>query len=189
MKRNNRLSNRAQRAQRLWASLSKRYGGRKRKAKANLPQEVQVDVVSAVTGEVSKGFMREASSKKLKKWLSYHNIRAQVERMIIPLKSSWARMTDDQWSGYPIIIRVGSYKAPYVVNHISPGVTVKRTTFRTLFLKSVDNISYVEAITVKKKMAQGLVLAIKQDVASAKKEKRQRKARRRKRYDVDIFDD
>lgn len=163
-----------------FAGYSRRpWGFLRRKKRNNKDQYIAVEVVSAITGEVTKALACETSSRKYAKWLSYRNSRAQLDEVILPVNSTWYRMSDETWKDYPVFIKVGEYKAPYVIDHISPRVEEKDKTYCSLYLKIVDNIQYLEDIATKKKMMLELIEVIKTELAAVPKKKSIKRHKRR----------
>src|SRR5579864_6096376 len=56
---------------------------------------IPVEVVNAITDEISKGYMRELSMRRLRKWLGFHNYRAQVELVSLTPKSTFRHLTEE----------------------------------------------------------------------------------------------
>jgi hypothetical protein len=151
----------------------------RKKKKDDQDPYISVEVVSAVTGEVTKALACEESRRKYIKWLSYRNSRAQLDEVILPVNSTWFKMLDDAWKDYPVIIKVGEYKAPYVIDHVSPKVVERDRTYVSLYLKTVDNIQYLEDIAAKKEMSQELLEIVKAELAAAPKKKLAKKRKKR----------
>lgn len=183
-------------AQRLWIHLSAThiakhgsgFSGHSRRTLGFLRKKrrdekgahyISVEVVNAITGEVTKALACEESRRKYIKWLSYQNSRAQLDEVILPANSTWSKMPDEAWKDYPVIIKVGEYKAPYVIDHISPKVVEKDKTYVSLYLKTVDNIQYLEDISAKKKMSHELLEVVKAELDALPKKKPAKRHKKR----------
>jgi hypothetical protein len=167
-------------AQRTWHSLSSKwinavpYGSpfghqpsprkrsHKRKVKKGiLVNFIPVEVVNAITGEVAKGYMRDFSIKRLRKWLEFHNHKAQVEQVYLSLKSTLHHLSAEEVKDFPILVKLGTYQVPYLIaqSHLSLIVRGRQTI--TLDLKTVDNLKYLETIADRKAKVMKLFHKIK----------------------------
>jgi hypothetical protein len=152
-------------AQRTWYSLSSRWinatpFGRGKPYKTSrrmiktgvLSNLIPVEVVNAITGEVHKGYMRDISLRKLRKWLGHHNSRAQVEQVSIPPKSTFKFLNkkDGGLKEFPILIKLGKYQVPYLIEHVRLDIVVRKKQTFAFNLKVVDNLKYLELVAEKK---------------------------------------
>jgi len=156
-------------AQRTWHSLStkwinaspygmgsfsprpKRNSRRKSKVKRGLlVNYIPVEVVNAITGEVSKGYMRDLSIKRLRKWLEFHNHKAQVEQVYLSNKTTLQHLSEKDIKDFPILIKLGRYQVPYLIDHARADIIVRGRKTVTLNLKTVDNLKYLETIADRK---------------------------------------
>lgn len=152
-------------AQRTWYSLSNRWmnatpfgrgkpykTSRRMIKKGVLSNLIPVEVVNAITGEVHKGYMRDISARKLRKWLGYHNHRAQVEQVSIPLKSTFHLLhkKEDGLKEYPILIKLGTYQVPYLIEHVRLDIEVRNKQTFAFNLKVADNLKYLELVAARK---------------------------------------
>jgi hypothetical protein len=174
-------------AQRIWKNLSRRwinatpYGyspfrntRRKRVKKGLLINLIPVEVVNAITGEISKGYMRDLSAKKLRKWLGFHNQRAQVEQVALSPRSTFYALINDKHptdiKDFPILIKLGTYQVPYLIEQARSIITVKDKQTVTFELKTVDNLKYLQLIADKKPKVMVLFKKVKK--RKIKKDKR-----------------
>jgi len=135
---------------------------------------VTVIIVNAVTGEQTTAKSYETSRLKLKKQLMLRNVRAQFTEMIIHKNSIWDKMTEEEFKDYPVIVKVGNYQAPYLINYIGSKLLVGNKTQCTLYLKTVDNIDYLSIISAKKELLGDALSKVK-PVKKAKKKKKKKK--------------
>jgi hypothetical protein len=167
-------------AQRTWHSLSTKwinsapYGSpfgqqpsprrrsHKRKVKKGiLVNFIPVEVVNAITGEVAKGYMRDLSIKRLRRWLEFHNHRAQVEQVYLSAKATLRHLPLEEVKDFPVLIKLGTYQVPYLIaqSHLSLIVRGRQTV--TFDLKTVDNLKYLETIADRKRKIMKLFKKIK----------------------------
>jgi hypothetical protein len=162
------------RAQRVWHSLSMKWisnspfsspkRSRKRKIKKGLLSNfIPVEVINAITGEVSKGYMRDLSITRLRKWLAYHNQRAQVEQVSLSVNSTFAHLNRKAGAlnDFPVLIKLGKYQVPYLIDRVSLSALVKHRQTFTFNLKTVDNLKYLEMVAGKKAEVMKLFKKIK----------------------------
>lgn len=74
-----------------------------------------------------------------------------MERVSFPPKSKFYNMIEENWQGFPVLISLGNSKYPFVVQKVEI-VTVGARRNLSGFLLSLDNISYLDAISLKKKL-------------------------------------
>jgi hypothetical protein len=157
-------------AQRTWNSLSTKWlmGGtsfgrgrplrnsrrkqlsHRKIKKGNLTNLIPVEVINAITGEVAKGYMRDLSVRKLRKWLELHNYRAQVEQVSVPKRSTFYKMNVDDFTDFPILIKLGTYQVPYLIDYAAKHSIVNGRWTAEFNLKTVDNLKYLEIVASKK---------------------------------------
>jgi hypothetical protein len=171
-------------AQRTWHSLSTKWlsgntpfgrgtplrhsrrklvSSRPKIKRGTLTNLIPVEVVNAITGEVTKGYMRDLSIRRLRKWLALHNYRAQVELVYLSKKSTFFKL-NKQPNGlfeYPILIKLGTYQVPYLIENVRLFTPKKGKPVIMLDLKTVDNLKYLELIAEKKKDVMKLFNKIK----------------------------
>lgn len=118
---------------------------------------VLVEVISAVTAESFKAYMAADSLKKLHAQLSSPESRAIIEYLRkFNKKSSFSKMTESHWAHYPVLVALGRSKYPFIVDHVQfIPVTKNKKTFLA-YLGSIDNLTYMEAIAVKKALLKAL---------------------------------
>lgn len=164
-------------AQRTWHSLSikwitaspfgrgysPRKNTRRKVKKGILINYIPVEVVNAITGEMHKGYMRDLSSRKLRKWLGHHNSRAQVEQVFLQPKTTFATLSvsTDGLKGFPILIKLGSYQVPYLIEYAAFDSLVKKKQTFVFNLKVVDNLKYLETVAENKDTVMKLFNKIK----------------------------
>lgn len=125
-----------------------------RKVKKEEPKTIKVKVINAVTGEETTARTQETSVAKLKKWLKLRNIRAEFTEMHIKKNSTWFKLTDGDFENFPVIVKIGSYKVPYVISYIRDRETHKgRTTVRVL-LSITDNVDFLAVLSQKKELLE-----------------------------------
>lgn len=142
--------------QSYWSQLGRHKTKRRRLIKRAewQPHQVKVEIINAVTGEKTTAKTFEDSPAKLKKWLKLRNIRAEFQDMLLKKHSTFFKLTDTEFENYPIIVRVGSYKVPYIIAHIADRVTYKGKTTCTVLLQTTDNVNYLEVIAEKKELLE-----------------------------------
>jgi hypothetical protein len=141
--------------QSYWSRLSHRKTHRRKVSSENWQfNEVKVEIINAVTGEKTTGKTLEDSPAKLKKWLKLRNIRAEFTDVLIKKNSTWSKLPEEEFDNYPVIVRVGSYKVPYVIAHVRDRVTFKKRTTCTFLLATIDNVNYLELINEKKELLE-----------------------------------
>jgi len=115
-------------------------------------KKVKVKITDAVTGQETsaKGF--EDSSIKLKKWLKLRNVRAEFTEVLLKKNSAWFKLEDTDFIDYPVIIKVGTYKAPYLVKRIENRKTYKGKTTCTMQLETTGNVDYLSILSEKKEL-------------------------------------
>jgi hypothetical protein len=116
------------------------------------PNKVTVGIINAVTGEKTTAKAFEESAPKLKKWLKLRNVRAEFTDMLLKKRSTFFSLSDEQFIDYPIIIQIGSYKAPYLIKRIQDRVTIKGKVTCSIQLETTDNIDYLGILSKKKEL-------------------------------------
>lgn len=124
---------------------------------------IQVEVVNAITGEVHKGYMRELSSRRLKKWLEFHNHRAQVEQIYLSPKTTLAALTEEEIKEFPILIKLRKYQVPYLIEASRLDAIIRKRQTLAFNLKTVDNLKYLETVAAKKEKVMKLFDALKKN--------------------------
>ena len=151
-------------AQRTWHSLTSKWitnqpwknssiSSRKKRRKIKkgvLSNLIPVEVVNAITGEVAKGYMRDLSLRKLRKWLEYHNHRAQVEQVYLSKKNTLSHLKEEDLKDFPILIKLGKYQVPYLIDRSTPDLIIKGRQTVMFNLKTADNLKYLEIIAERK---------------------------------------
>jgi hypothetical protein len=118
------------------------------------PNKVTVGIINAVTGEKTTAKAFEESASKLKKWLKLRNVRAEFTDMLLKKRSTWFNLSDEQFIDYPIIIQVGTYRCPYLIKRIQDRVVRKGRVTCSIQLETVDNVNYLEILSVKKELLE-----------------------------------
>lgn len=152
-----------QKAQRVWRNLSMkwisapsygypRYPRRKasKVKKGLLTNFIQVEVVNAITGEISKGYIQASSVKKLIQWLGFHNHKAEVEQVFFSKNSTFAHLDHEQLKELPILIKLSKNQFPYVITHVITTLDKRNKIVHTLKLNTVDNLKYLETVARRK---------------------------------------
>jgi hypothetical protein len=127
---------------------------RRRRVKIFEPKTIKVKIINAVTGEETTARAQEDSAAKLKKWLRLRNIRAEFTKMLIKKNSTWSKLKDNEFEDFPIIVKVGTYKTPYVIRHVEDRVTKKGKTTVTILLETTDNIDFLGILSLKKELLE-----------------------------------
>jgi len=129
------------------------YRTKRRKFNKKFPSnKVHVEIIDAVTGEKTSGKGCEESAAKLRKWLKLRNVRAEFKDVLLKKNSTWFKLDDEEFIDYPIIIRVGTYKGPYLIKRIQDRVTRKGKVTCSLQLETTDNIDYLSILSKKKEL-------------------------------------
>lgn len=115
---------------------------------------VRVEVIDAVTGEKTSAKAFEESAAKLRKWLKLRNVRAEFTEVILKKKSTWFKLSNDEFIDYPVIIRVGSYKAPYLIKRVQDRITKRGRTTISIQLETTENIDYLSILSAKKELLE-----------------------------------
>jgi hypothetical protein len=136
----------------LWPSPF--YWPRKHRIKIFEPKTVKVTIINAVTGEETTARAREESSTKLKKWLKLRNMRAEFIKMLLKKKSTWFKFRNDEFENFPVIVKVGTYKTPYIIHHVEDRVTRKGKTTITILVETVENVDYLSILSEKKELLE-----------------------------------
>jgi hypothetical protein len=130
-----------------------KYKIRRRKLKYQPSQaNVKLEVIDAVTGEKTSAKAFEESKAKLKKWLKQRNIRAEFTDVVLKKNSVWAKLKDEEFIDYPIIVKVGTYQGPYLIKRIQDRHTVKGKTTIKIQLETTGNVDYLEILSTKKEL-------------------------------------
>ncbi len=151
--------------QRTFARLaSQRYlpfGGfnmrRRRKIKSkskskSFQNEVRIEIIDAVTGQQTSAKAFEESTAKLRKWLKLRNVRAEFTGVILKKSSAWFTLPDEAFIDYPIIVKVGTYKVPYLIKRVQDRKTLKGKTTITIQLETAENVNYLSILSAKKEL-------------------------------------
>lgn len=169
------------RAQRTWHSLSMKWitgtsfgsspfqrrpsrkavSKRRKIKKGILSNLIPVEVVNAITGEVSKGYMRDLSLRRLKTWLQFHNHKAFVEQLFLSPKITLANLKEEDAKDFPILLKLGKYQVPYLIDRIRFSLIIKGRQTYALDLKTADNLKYLEIIAEKKPSVMKLFKRLK----------------------------
>lgn len=123
---------------------------RRRRVKKWAPSQTKVKIINAVTGEETIAKAYDDTPTTLKRWLKMRNVRAQFADMLIKKGSTWSLITAEDMKDYPVIVKVGHSKYPYVIDHMGDYLTIAKKTTATVFLRTVDNINYLGIIDQKK---------------------------------------
>jgi|SRR6185437_5416409 len=123
-----------------------------RKAKKKQDIKIRIEIIDAVTGTKTSGKAAEDSKAKFKKWLKLRNARAEFTDVILRKTSAWFKLEDTDFIDYPIIIKVGSYKAPYLIKRVQDRKTFKGITTIKMQLETTDNVDYLSILSQKKEL-------------------------------------
>lgn len=138
-----------------WSPMGN-YSSRRRKSTKYSPSQskVKVEVIDAVTGEKTSAKAFEESPSKLRKWLKLRNVRAEFTEVLLKKKSTWFKLADTEFIDYPVIIRVGSYRCPYLIKRVQDRVTRRGKVTISIQLETTDNIDYLSILSVKKELLE-----------------------------------
>ena len=140
--------------QSFWGQLgryrTRRHGSRKWEVAA----KVKVEIINAVTGEKTTAKSFEETPAKLKKWLKLRNVRAEFTDMLLKKRSTFFKLTEKEFENYPVIIKVGTYKVPYLIRHIRDRVSRKGKVSCTVLLETVENVDYLSILSEKKELLE-----------------------------------
>jgi|SRR5665213_1661254 hypothetical protein len=114
--------------------------------------KVRVEVIDAVSGDKTFAKASESSPAKLRKWLKLRNARAEFTEVLLKKKSNWFKLSDTDFIDYPVIIKVGTYKAPYLIKRVQDRVTYKGKTTLSIQLETTGNIDYLSILSEKKEL-------------------------------------
>lgn len=128
------------------------YKNKRSKTKAFPVKRVSVEVIDAVTGQSTSAKAFEESPAKFRKWLKLRNVRAEFTDVVLKKNSVWFKLADVEFIDYPIIIRVGSYKGPYLIKRIQDRKTKNGKTTCTIQLETVGNVDYLSILSAKKEL-------------------------------------
>ena len=129
----------------------------------------KVNIINAVTGEITTAVSYNDTPAKLKKWLKLRNLRGQFSNMLIKKSSTWHKLPDDGFQDYPVIVKIGTAQYPYVIDHIGDRFEQNGKISVTVFLKITDNINYLSVINEKKKLLANLPKPVPAPVVKKKK--------------------
>ncbi len=116
--------------------------------------QVRVEVIDAVTGEKTSAKAFEDSPSKLRKWLKMRNARAEFTDVLLKKKSTWFKLLDEEFIDYPVIVKVGTYKAPYLIKRVQDRVTRRGKVTISIQLETTDNIDYLGILSAKKELLE-----------------------------------
>ena len=136
-----------------------RYGGfgsyrtRRHKFKKKFPvKRVKIQLIDAVTGQSTSAQGFEDSKTRLKKWLKLRNVQAEFTNVLLKKKATWSKLEDTDFMDYPVIVKVGTYKAPYLIKRIHSKITIKGKTTCTMQLETTGNVDYLSILSEKKEL-------------------------------------
>ena len=115
-------------------------------------KKVKIEIIDAVTGQKTTGKAFENSKIKLKKWLKQRNVRAEFTDVVLKKTSVWHKLEDMAFIDYPVIVKVGTYKAPYLVKRMQDKRTFKGKTTCSLQLETTENVDYLAILSEKKEL-------------------------------------
>lgn len=115
-------------------------------------KKIRIEIIDAVTGQKTTAKAFENSNIKLKKWLKLGNTQAEFTDVLLKKTSVWFKLEDTDFIDYPIIIKVGAYKAPYLVKRINSRKTFKGKTTCTFQLEKAENVNYLAILSEKKEL-------------------------------------
>jgi hypothetical protein len=126
-----------------------RYGKKRKPFK-----RVKIEIIDAVTGIKTTAKAFEDSKIKLKKWLKLRNVRAEFTDVVLKKTSPWYKFEDTDFIDYPIIVKVGTYKAPYLIKRIDSRFTLRGKTTCRIQLETTGNVDYLAILSEKKELVQ-----------------------------------
>lgn len=132
------------------------YKTKRRKLFRDTAPKVRVEIIDAVTGEKTTARGCEESTAKLRKWLKLRNVRAEFTDVLLKKNSTWFKLADEEFIDYPIIVKVGTYKGPYLVKRIQDRVARKGKVTCSIQLETTDNIDYLQILSSKKELLSKL---------------------------------
>ncbi len=122
-----------------------------RRFKKKFPKaKVKIEIIDAVVGTKTTGKDHHDSRAKLKKWLKQRNIRAEFTEVILKKRSIWFKLEDMEFIDYPVIVKLGNYKAPYLIKRVQDRKTHKGITTISMQLETTDNVDYLSILSKKK---------------------------------------
>jgi len=125
---------------------------RRRKNKKFAISNIRVEIIDAVTGQKTSGKAFEESAAKFKKWLKLRNVRAEFTDVRLNKTSAWFKLNDAEFIDYPIIVKMGGYKAPYLIKRVQDRKTFKGKTTFSIQLETTENIDYLAILSQKKEL-------------------------------------
>lgn len=129
------------------------YRTKRRRFKKKFPvKRVKIELIDAVTGQSTSAQGFEDSRAKLKKWLKLRNVQAEFTNVLFKKKAAWHKLDDTDFMDYPVIVKVGTYKAPYLIKRIHSKVTIKGKTTCTMQLETTGNVDYLSILSEKKEL-------------------------------------
>jgi hypothetical protein len=140
-----------------YVKIFKRKSGFHQKAISE--KMVRVEVSSPVVNEYFGAYISEDSARKLHTQLSAHNAKVILDRVSFLPKSKFYNMIEENWVGFPVLIFLGNSKYPFVVQKVEIVTVGVKRNLSNCFLQSLDNIAYLDAISLKKKL-QGSIPAL-----------------------------
>jgi hypothetical protein len=123
-----------------------------RKTKKKQDPKFRIEIIDAVNGTKTSGKASDESKAKFKKWLKLRNARAEFTDVILRKTSPWFKLEDTDFIDYPIIIKVGAYKAPYLIKRVQDRKTFKGITTIKIQLETTDNVDYLSILSKKKEL-------------------------------------
>jgi len=63
-------------------------------------------------------------------------------------------LSEMEFIDYPVIIKVGSYKAPYLIKRVQDRVTYRGKTTISIQLETTNNIDYLGILSAKKELLE-----------------------------------
>jgi len=123
-----------------------------RKTKKKQNPTIRIEIIDAVNGTKTSGKAADDSKAKFKKWLKLRNARAEFTDVILRKTSVWFKLEDMDFIDYPIIIKVGNYKAPYLIKRVQDRKTFKGITTIKIQLETTDNVDYLSILSKKKEL-------------------------------------
>lgn len=140
--------------QSYWATLGRHRTKRKRRVIKWSPTQVSVEIVNAVTGEITTAKAYEESKTKLKKWLKLRNMGAEFVDVLLKKSSTFYKLNEDGFEDFPVIVNINSSKFPYLIKRITDRRTRKGKTYCSFLLETVDNVNFLELINTKMELLE-----------------------------------
>jgi hypothetical protein len=123
-------------------------------------RRLSVQIISAVTGEVLSARIIGSTTRKLAydlalNWARNWAMDPIVESMRIPKNSTFYTLSDSIWLDYPVVLKVGTKKFPFLIGRVGVFKTGSIMVCQA-YLKRADNLEYLQAVGVKRRVIKEL---------------------------------